>query len=122
MGVRGRFSRELALPVPDAPARAQILAKMVEGLRLGVGVDLAELARATPGFVGADLRALVREAGMNAVTRIVADGGVTQLEAVKVLGSMAERGDGDGDGGGTHTCEPDDSHAAGAFLKESIDN
>jgi len=71
-GVRGRFSKEVALPVPDAPARAHILRLMTKQMRLCQSVDFAVLGKATPGFVGSDLQALAREAGMLAVTRIVA--------------------------------------------------
>jgi ribosome biogenesis ATPase len=69
--VRGRFSREISLPVPDAEARTKILSLMTKEMRLAPAVNLVELGRLTPGFVGADLRALAREAGMLAVTRII---------------------------------------------------
>lgn len=70
-GVRGRFSRELSLPVPDASSRTKILGLMTARMKLAIDVDLKELGRLTPGFVGADLKALAREAGMLAVSRIV---------------------------------------------------
>lgn len=70
-GVRGRFSREVALPVPDAPARSKILKLMTASMRLGPSVDFRALGKLTPGFVGADLQSLTREAGMLAVSRIV---------------------------------------------------
>lgn len=69
--VRGRFSRELSLPVPDAPSRTKILTLMAAALKCHDDVDMAELGRQTPGFVGSDLKALVREAGMLAVSRIL---------------------------------------------------
>uniref|UniRef100_A0A183DD92 AAA_lid_3 domain-containing protein n=1 Tax=Gongylonema pulchrum TaxID=637853 RepID=A0A183DD92_9BILA len=37
---------------------------------LDINVSLEELARLTPGYVGADLKALAREAAMCAVNRI----------------------------------------------------
>lgn len=70
-GVRGRFSKEIGLPVPDASARTKILQLMTSSTRLAADVDMTQLGKATPGFVGADLQALVREAGMIAVARIV---------------------------------------------------
>lgn len=73
-GVRGRFSKEIGLPVPDAPSRTKILQLMTATTRLDNEVDLTALGKLTPGFVGADLQALVREAGMIAVTRIVKAG------------------------------------------------
>ena len=41
-GVRGRFSRELSLPVPDAPSRTKILRLMTAKMRLGHDVDLSK--------------------------------------------------------------------------------
>jgi len=72
--VRGRFNREIALPVPDASARRQILGLLTSRMRLGQDVDLEELGRVTPGYVGADLDVLAREAGAAAVRRVVAEG------------------------------------------------
>ncbi len=73
-GVRGRFSREVSLPVPDAPARSKILQIMTSHMRLSPSVDFKALGKLTPGFVGADLQSLTREAGMLAVSRIVQQG------------------------------------------------
>lgn len=70
-GVRGRFSREIALPVPDASARAKILQLHTSQMLVAPDVDFNALGKMTPGFVGADLQALAREAGMTAVCRIV---------------------------------------------------
>eukprot|EP01031_Cornospumella_fuschlensis_P037077 gene37077-45004_t len=72
-GVRGRFSREIPLPVPDANARSKILALHCKAMRLDANVDFKELGKMTPGYVGADLVGLGREAGMVAVTRIIQD-------------------------------------------------
>lgn len=58
--------------MPDAEARCRILAVLAGTTRLAAEVDLRVLGRSTPGFVGADLRALLREAGTLAVRRIVA--------------------------------------------------
>lgn len=70
-GLRGRFSREISLTVPDAEARARILAVQAAGMALSVDVDFQALGRVTPGFVGADLKLLTREAGTRAVKRII---------------------------------------------------
>eukprot|EP00981_Chlorochromonas_danica_P013765 scaffold6852_cov215-Ochromonas_danica.AAC.2 len=70
-GVRGRFAREIGLPVPDAPARAKILSLHCQGMALHEDVNFSVLGKLTPGFVGADLVALGREAGMIAVSRII---------------------------------------------------
>ncbi|KAI8619370.1 P-loop containing nucleoside triphosphate hydrolase protein [Chytriomyces sp. MP71] len=66
----GRFDREIAMGVPDEPARHKILQKLCERLRLQGDLDLRRLAKETPGYVGADLNALTAEAGMVAVRRI----------------------------------------------------
>ena len=66
----GRFDRELGLGVPSLEGRAAILKVVTRGLRLGGELDLAAVAARTPGFVGADLAALAKEAAAGAVTRI----------------------------------------------------
>jgi len=66
----GRFDRELALGVPSLEGRAAILKVVTAGLRLGGALDLGAVAARTPGFVGADLAALAKEAAAGAVTRI----------------------------------------------------
>jgi ribosome biogenesis ATPase len=67
----GRFDREIALGVPDEAARELILRKMCAKLTLEDNINFSELAKLTPGFVGADLSALMGEAGMIAVNRIL---------------------------------------------------
>ena len=67
----GRFDREIVIGVPDEPGRREILAIHTRGMPLGETVDLAELAKATYGFVGADIAALAREAAIDAVRRIM---------------------------------------------------
>lgn len=54
----GRFDREICVGIPDTPARARMLAVLMRGMRLGPDVDVAALAAKTPGYVGADIRAL----------------------------------------------------------------
>jgi ribosome biogenesis ATPase len=70
-GVRGRFSREIALPVPDATARTDILKLISQKMTLSPDVDLNTLGKSTPGYVGSDLYALCSEAGLEAIRRIV---------------------------------------------------
>ena len=67
----GRFDREIVVGVPDQPGRREILGIHTRGMPLAADVDLDELARRTFGFVGADLAALVREAALEAVRRIM---------------------------------------------------
>ncbi|HEV7129821.1 MAG TPA: AAA family ATPase, partial [Ktedonobacterales bacterium] len=63
----GRFDRELGLRAPDPKGRLSILRIHSRDMPLADDVDLAELARITPGFVGADLSALCRESAMSAL-------------------------------------------------------
>ncbi|CAG0886001.1 unnamed protein product [Darwinula stevensoni] len=65
----GRFDREIKMGIPDDNARAEILKVMCRSLRLSQEFDFLKLARAAPGYVGADLQALTREAAMLAVNR-----------------------------------------------------
>ncbi|MFB6085194.1 MAG: AAA family ATPase [Halodesulfurarchaeum sp.] len=65
----GRFDREVEIGVPDRDGREEILRIHTRGMPLGEDVDLADLADRTPGFVGADLQALVVEAAMDALSR-----------------------------------------------------
>jgi transitional endoplasmic reticulum ATPase len=67
----GRFDREIVIGVPDETGRREILTIHTRGMPLAEGVDLDALARRTYGFVGADLAALVREAALEAVRRIM---------------------------------------------------
>ena len=67
----GRFDREIIIGVPDQDGRREVLAIHTRGMPLGDGVDIDEIARTTYGFVGADLSALVREAAMDALRRVL---------------------------------------------------
>jgi len=67
----GRFDREIVIGVPDESGRREILGIHTRGMPLAEGVDVAGLAKQTYGFVGADLAALVREAAIEAVRRIM---------------------------------------------------
>lgn len=65
----GRFDRRVMLDKPDMVGRMEILKVHVRGKPLSPAVDLELLARATPGFVGADLENLVNEAAILAARR-----------------------------------------------------
>ncbi|HZO72552.1 MAG TPA: CDC48 family AAA ATPase [Ktedonobacteraceae bacterium] len=67
----GRFDREISLRVPDVRGRQEILHIHSRDAALANDVDLARLAQLTPGFVGADLEALCREAAMIALRRVL---------------------------------------------------
>ncbi len=67
----GRFDREISIPIPDQHGRQEILEIHSRGMPLAEDVDLARVAAITHGFVGADLEALCREAGMIALRRLL---------------------------------------------------
>ena len=67
----GRFDREISIPIPDQHGRQEILEIHSRGMPLADDVDLAHVAAITHGFVGADLEALCREAGMIALRRLL---------------------------------------------------
>ncbi|KAK0144893.1 Nuclear valosin-containing protein-like [Merluccius polli] len=67
----GRFDREICLGIPDEAARLRILKTLCRKLKLPEDFDYRHLARLTPGYVGADLMALCREAAMSAVNRVL---------------------------------------------------
>uniref|UniRef100_A0A7N6BS77 AAA+ ATPase domain-containing protein n=1 Tax=Anabas testudineus TaxID=64144 RepID=A0A7N6BS77_ANATE len=67
----GRFDREICLGIPDEAARLRILKTLCRKLKLPEDFNYQQLARLTPGYVGADLMALCREAAMSAVNRVL---------------------------------------------------
>ncbi|MCF8032166.1 MAG: ATP-dependent zinc metalloprotease FtsH [Desulfarculaceae bacterium] len=60
----GRFDRQVVVPVPDVRGREAILGVHTRRSPLAPDVDLAVLARGTPGFSGADLENMVNEAAL----------------------------------------------------------
>ena len=65
----GRFDRRIAVQRPDRVGREAILRVHTRGVPLAKDVDLGEIAAATPGLVGAELRNLVNEAALLAARR-----------------------------------------------------
>ncbi len=62
----GRFDRQIYVPLPDVKGRLEILKVHSRKVKLGPNVDLQRLARATPGFSGADLAAIINESALGA--------------------------------------------------------
>ena len=60
----GRFDRQVVVPLPDVRGREQILKVHMRKVPLAENVKPEVLARATPGFSGADLHNLVNEASL----------------------------------------------------------
>jgi cell division protease FtsH len=65
----GRFDRRVVVNLPDKAGREEILKVHTRKVPLAADADLAELAAATPGFSGADLKNLVNEAALLAARR-----------------------------------------------------
>jgi len=60
----GRFDRQVVVPRPDVKGREMILRVHAKKVPLSPDVDLAVIARGTPGFSGADLANVVNEAAL----------------------------------------------------------
>ena len=65
----GRFDRQVVVPLPEYEERLAILKVHSRDKRMGGDVDLAVMAKGTPGMSGADLANLVNEAALFAVRR-----------------------------------------------------
>lgn len=65
----GRFDEEIAMAVPDRKSRELILKAITRPLKLNDDIDFELLAMRTPGYVAADLKALVTAAGSMALER-----------------------------------------------------
>jgi cell division protease FtsH len=76
----GRFDRRVTLDRPDMRGREAILRVHIKGKPIEPVVDLASVARGTPGFVGADLENLVNEAAILAARRNKKSIGQSEME------------------------------------------
>ena len=93
----GRLDQHIAVPLPDAPARAAILRSMLargeasRGLLARAAV-IAGVAEETQGFSGADLENLCREACMAAIRRDPAGAELTEEDMMGALCTAAPSG------------------------------
>jgi transitional endoplasmic reticulum ATPase len=78
----GRFDREIVLPVPNIEGRKSILKIHSRRMPLASDVDLDRLGQITHAFVGADLEALCKEAGMVALRRYLSLEGENHLASI----------------------------------------
>ncbi|KFY63084.1 hypothetical protein V496_04217 [Pseudogymnoascus sp. VKM F-4515 (FW-2607)] len=67
----GRFNKEINLGVPNEASREKILRALTQKLVLPDDFDFLQLAKMTPGFVGADLNDVVSVAGTEAMKRMM---------------------------------------------------
>ena len=80
----GRFDRKITVPLPDRRGRESILRVHAQGKPLDSNVDLADLAKRTPGLSGADLAYLVNEAALEA-----ARSGATTISNANLQAALA---------------------------------
>ena len=73
----GRFDHELMMSVPNEAGRIKILNVLTRKIKLSQELDFQNIARNTPGYVGADLCALVKEAAIFAIKRIFSEENTT---------------------------------------------
>ncbi len=67
----GRFDREIEIGVPDRNTRKEILLIHTRNMPMSKDVDIDILANLTHGYTGADISALVREAAMSCLRKII---------------------------------------------------
>jgi cell division protease FtsH len=65
----GRFDRQITVNLPDVKGREEILRVHSKRVKLAEGVDLAVVARGTPGYSGAELANVINEAALLAARR-----------------------------------------------------
>ncbi|WOC12692.1 AAA family ATPase [Gordonia sp. MP11Mi] len=65
--------RSLSIGLPDADLRARLLGAILTGVPTDGRLDIDDVAAHTPGFVAADLAAVVRDAALRAAARAAAD-------------------------------------------------
>jgi len=65
----GRFDREVVIGLPDLKGREEILKVHAKKIKLSEEVDLENIARASPGFAGADLANLLNEGALMAARK-----------------------------------------------------
>ncbi len=70
----GRLSREIEIPLPNEEGRLALLKLFLKSVKVAPEVDLTEIVTKTEGASGADLKAIINEAGLQALVRIADEG------------------------------------------------
>ncbi|MEI8002743.1 MAG: proteasome-activating nucleotidase [Methanothrix sp.] len=88
----GRFDRIIEIPMPSAEGRLKILEIHSQKMKKDEDVDLTEIVKVTEEASGADLNAIVVEAGMNALRRGASSVAKSDFDVAirKVLGDEVE--------------------------------
>ena len=70
----GRFDLHIEMPLPDEGGRREILERYLQKMKTSARINPHTLAAATAGFSGAELAAVLREAGLGAIERGLQEG------------------------------------------------
>src|ERR1700687_5896736 len=79
----GRFDRQITVNLPDVKCREEILRVHSKKVKLAEGVDLAVVARGTPGYSGAELANVINEAALLAARRGLKGITLSELEEAR---------------------------------------
>ena len=79
----GRFDRQITVNLPDVKGREEILRVHSKKVKIAEGVDLAVVARGTPGYSGAELANVINEAALLAARRGLRAIGMPELEEAR---------------------------------------
>ena len=80
----GRFDRQIMVNLPDIRGRESILKVHAKKVKLDLAVDLSVIARATPGYSGAELANLLNEAALQAARHNQKSIGMNELEEARI--------------------------------------
>jgi transitional endoplasmic reticulum ATPase len=81
----GRFDKLIYVPEPETDSRMAIFKIYTKKMPLGKDVDLNQLVAATKKYSGADIEAVCREAGLNALRRDIKAKDVNAVDFKKAL-------------------------------------
>lgn len=79
----GRFDRRIVIDRPDVKGREEIFVIHTRKIPLGKDVDFSILAKATPGFTGADIANMVNEAALLAARKDKNEVNMEEFEEAK---------------------------------------
>ena len=91
----GRLSRQIEIPLPNEEAREYLLDLLLKEAQIGPDIEIPHLAEVTEGFSGADLKALVTEAGLQALIRLTDEGGMKALTIADFIEALQNLKKGD---------------------------
>ena len=116
----GRFDLQIEIGLPDAPTRRAILEIHTGRQPLADDVDLDALTARTENCMGADLAGICREAGMEAIRRLIARDGAANLDTSQLKVTQSDLFAGIARNAGRHADEEMARlSAAGGALKKS---